>query len=786
MKKLSRRRNMFDVLKAVRDVATTENCNRVINACGRAVSTVLLPSQSTKVESVNVSKLKTFSKCDSSYLFSLYVDKPKNGIYYIIYVPRMLNVLRTKERQKAELLRDQLNNRKALMNALEEVNSKSFMIQLEHIRDSVQQNPDFYDIHHAASCNYPRVIIRLCENNSSLVNEQSACGKYPLHIAAEKNAKQAVQVLLSLGALTANQDRQLRNAVHYAAQNSSEVLELLLNAPDFMDAIDSIDGDGLSPLCLAVSSANVKCVEILLNANCSIGPFPGGSLLTIMTEAIPSPDMPRILDLLVMNSPKFLAEKIDGSSTVLHQRIEMKLLYHIMELVGDMLNIDARDLTGRTPLFCAVLRNDLSQSIALLSFNADVSIADCNGDTPLHIAAKNQNVKLFKLLLCFGASLFLKNVQGVAPIDIGERSFVVMDCLRQFLCDETPSHHPSINNSLSESMQEKALEVRHQMTPENKRKLVNVMSLDGGGIRGLVILQTLLHIENLLGRSVMDYFHWLGGTSTGAIVALALAKGYSLRRCQRLYLQMKDEIFVGERPYSEKLIEHIFKQNFGEGATMAQLTHRKVVVFASSVQTNPPELKLFRNYTLPLSKAENKMLGFDDPSKNLIWKCARYTSAAPTYFTPKDNFVDGGLMSNNPTLDLMSDVHFYNAACLKAKKEPVQIGCILSLGTGQAPIEVIKSLKLNFDLPRNVSEVKSAIRDLMITASNGACVVRGRCWAHEKSIPFFRFSPNLSSNVELDETNDEIIVDLLWDTEKYLRGEGRRDIETLVDYLKSL
>ncbi|EJW76905.1 hypothetical protein WUBG_12185, partial [Wuchereria bancrofti] len=140
---------------------------------------------------------------------------------------------------------------------------------------------------------------------------------------------------------------------------------------------------------------------------------------------------------------------------------------------------------------------------------------------------------------------------------------------------------------------------------------------------------------------------------------------YSLKRCQNLYLRIKDELFVGRRPYSDKVIESFLCEIFGEETMMAQLRSKKVIVTASCVQKNPPLLKLFRNYTLPVSKAENKALGFDDPCENLVWKCARYSSAAPTFFTPKDNFIDGGLISNNPTLDLMSDIHIYNAACMK-------------------------------------------------------------------------------------------------------------------------
>lgn len=53
-------------------------------------------------------------------------------------------------------------------------------------------------------------------------------------------------------------------------------------------------------------------------------------------------------------------------------------------------------------------------------------------------------------------------------------------------------------------------------------------------------------------------------------------------------------------------------------------------------------------------------------SEQLVWRAARSSGAAPTYFRPMGRFLDGGLLANNPTLDAMTEVHQYNKA-LKAE-----------------------------------------------------------------------------------------------------------------------
>ena len=59
-------------------------------------------------------------------------------------------------------------------------------------------------------------------------------------------------------------------------------------------------------------------------------------------------------------------------------------------------------------------------------------------------------------------------------------------------------------------------------------------------------------------------FDWICGTSTGGMLALALASGKSVMDCQYLYMGLKDKVFVGSKPYSTKPMEELLKKEFGD------------------------------------------------------------------------------------------------------------------------------------------------------------------------------------------------------------------------------
>lgn len=67
-----------------------------------------------------------------------------------------------------------------------------------------------------------------------------------------------------------------------------------------------------------------------------------------------------------------------------------------------------------------------------------------------------------------------------------------------------------------------------------------------------------------------------------------------------------------------------------------------------------------------------------------MWRAARGTGAAPSFFRAMGPFLDGGLIANNPTLDVLTDIHKYNHS-VRGGDKTSSFGLVVSLGTGVPP-----------------------------------------------------------------------------------------------------
>jgi calcium-independent phospholipase A2 len=165
-----------------------------------------------------------------------------------------------------------------------------------------------------------------------------------------------------------------------------------------------------------------------------------------------------------------------------------------------------------------------------------------------------------------------------------------------------------------------------------------------------------MRIEKQLGKDIRDYFDWFAGTSTGAILATALSQGYTTKQCLEFYLRLKDDVFTGSRPHETEPLESFLKKCFGEKKMSETIGSKRLMITTTKSDINPPKLVLIRNYQMPNTNT------LTIPSNEIsIWKAARCSSAAPTYFKSVDGiYMDGGLVANNPALDLLTDVHHFN------------------------------------------------------------------------------------------------------------------------------
>ncbi|KAF1847324.1 uncharacterized protein K460DRAFT_278260 [Cucurbitaria berberidis CBS 394.84] len=210
---------------------------------------------------------------------------------------------------------------------------------------------------------------------------------------------------------------------------------------------------------------------------------------------------------------------------------------------------------------------------------------------------------------------------------------------------------------------------------------VRILSLDGGGVRGVVILEVLSRIQQELGNQIpiQDFFDLIIGTSTGGIVALALGiKGWPIAHCIKSFKTLMLSAFtqrfprrLGKSKYETKPLDACLAETFGEETMFAGVPSdsahgclRKVAVTAAT-ETGEKAV-IFANYNRK-SDSEGS---------------ARATSAAPTYFKPfvnsrtKEAFLDGAIHYNNPVR-----IANYESMLLWPTAEGRHPDILLSIGT---------------------------------------------------------------------------------------------------------
>ncbi|ESO07839.1 hypothetical protein HELRODRAFT_117205 [Helobdella robusta] len=319
-----------------------------------------------------------------------------------------------------------------------------------------------------------------------------------------------------------------------------------------------------------------------------------------------------------------------------------------------------------------------------------------------------------------------------------------------------------------------------------------ILCLDGGGIRGLVSVLILRSVENITGRPIHETFDWIGGTSTGGILTVGILQRKPLNYLLGAYFKLKDEVFKGKRPYSSETLENFIKKEFGQFSKMGDITEPKIMLMTVLADRMPAELHIFKNYEVPGLEHDFCPSPFKQfkplpyPKDQPVWEAVRATGAAPTYFRASGRFIDGGIVANNPTLDVLTEIHKYNLANRKlgSTKGLPQMHVVVSVGTGSPPVKFIEECDVY--RPEGIMEFAKVfygaknLGELLInqtTESDGQSVSRAAAWCNMINVPFFRFSPQLSDLIPLDCSDNITLINMLWETQCYLHSRHEKLVQ---------
>ena len=229
------------------------------------------------------------------------------------------------------------------------------------------------------------------------------------------------------------------------------------------------------------------------------------------------------------------------------------------------------------------------------------------------------------------------------------------------------------------------------MQADATMKMRRILSLDGGGIRGLVSCVWLSGVEDALAQGgkpgLLHNFDLLAGSSTGAMVACGVSLGFTPAQLAQFYREHRHTIFPGmagrlwsragrlftqgvSAPrYDAKGLERVLKKVFGT-ATLGDAKKPLLVTSYDTIARKPIVFKSF--------KPEHAHLP--------MWEICRASSAAPTYFPAhpmtvegrKRAMIDGGVVANNPTACAIAE-----ALRKDARVDGAQNLVVLSVGTGE-------------------------------------------------------------------------------------------------------
>lgn len=223
-----------------------------------------------------------------------------------------------------------------------------------------------------------------------------------------------------------------------------------------------------------------------------------------------------------------------------------------------------------------------------------------------------------------------------------------------------------------------------------KEQNKTILCLDGGGIRGIMTLQLLKALEGVAGIPCHELFDMVSGTSTGGIIAGLIAMGRTAAEIEGLYVKLVRKVFKNRPWPAHRLLNppQYSKENYRRalmdivgGDTTLQKACRAtgIDLMITSKDVAAGEETFFTCFCIK----KGRRVEFSGEYRSILLRAAmEATMSAPTYFTPLERFVDGGVTTyNNPSLAAIIEAVRY----APGNKYNINELSVFSFGSGCRP-----------------------------------------------------------------------------------------------------
>jgi patatin-like phospholipase/acyl hydrolase len=316
-----------------------------------------------------------------------------------------------------------------------------------------------------------------------------------------------------------------------------------------------------------------------------------------------------------------------------------------------------------------------------------------------------------------------------------------------------------------------------------------ILSLDGGGIRGVISAAILSEVEKMVDSPLNQYFDLIAGTSTGSILAAAIAKGLSSENILQLYRNKGKRIFPYTSIFSLERLKVIMQYGvsapkFSDRGLIAVLQEEFGETKLSEIDKSPRLLITAYDTIERQFIAFKSWRKFDSWANIPVWEACVCSASAPTFFPAHKLTVelekgsktyvviDGGIAANNPT------------ACAVA--EALYLGhfikdiSVLSIGTGMPKLKPQEQTKWarasgwgvfqwiwEGRLIRVLLDASANVNDYITTQVMNPPELEGR-----GSPPYLRLQPEIVRD-RIDDASQENIYRLARIGQEFI--EGKRD-----------